>query len=283
MARPPGIVGAILAGGVTSVAFTAILRVRAVVGAAGEGAIADHTLLAIGLFSMLVAALFLLGTRDFKRMLAYSSVEHMGILTHRRGARSGGRGGGAVSRLEQRPDQGRAVSECGQHPARGRLGLDGRCARHGRAHAALGGDFCRRHVRRHRLPALRAVFQRIEGGAGGARDRAWRGHRDVSGLPAAGLFRADPRGLRHCGRPPAQQRQSRRQTLRGNGGRDPATAGAARFVAVAGPVSPGACCTKRGPPPPPNFIPPHERLHSFCPVSQCHQPSVGGGARVAGG
>lgn len=76
-----GIVGAILAGGVTSVAFTAILRVRAVIGAAGEGAIADHTLLAIGLFSMLVAALFLLGTRDFKRMLAYSSVEHMGILT----------------------------------------------------------------------------------------------------------------------------------------------------------------------------------------------------------
>ena len=76
-----GIVGAILAGGVTSVAFTAILRVRAVVAAAGEGATADHTLLAIGLFSMLVAALFLLGTRDFKRMLAYSSVEHMGILT----------------------------------------------------------------------------------------------------------------------------------------------------------------------------------------------------------
>jgi len=77
----PAIVGAIMAGGVTSVAFTAILRVRAVVGAAGEGATADHTLLAIGLFSMLVAALFLLGTRDFKRMLAYSSVEHMGILT----------------------------------------------------------------------------------------------------------------------------------------------------------------------------------------------------------
>jgi hydrogenase-4 component F len=77
----PGIVGAILAGGVTAVAFTAILRVRAVIGAAGEGAIADRTLLVIGLFSMLVAALFLLGTRDFKRTLAYSSVEHMGILS----------------------------------------------------------------------------------------------------------------------------------------------------------------------------------------------------------
>lgn len=77
----PGIVGAILAGGVTTVAFTAILRVRAVIGAAGEGAIADHALLAIGLFSMAVSALFLLGARDFKRMLAYSSVEHMGILS----------------------------------------------------------------------------------------------------------------------------------------------------------------------------------------------------------
>ncbi|MBI2497865.1 MAG: Fe-S-binding domain-containing protein, partial [Opitutae bacterium] len=86
----PGIVGAILAGGVTTVAFTAILRVRAVVYAAGEGAMADRTLLAIGLFSMLVAALFLLGTRDFKRMLAYSSVEHMGILSI--GAALGGAG-----------------------------------------------------------------------------------------------------------------------------------------------------------------------------------------------
>lgn len=77
----PGIVGALLAGGVTTVAFTAILRVRSVVGAAGVGPIADRTLLVIGLFSMLVAAVFLLATRDFKRMLGYSSVEHMGILS----------------------------------------------------------------------------------------------------------------------------------------------------------------------------------------------------------
>ncbi len=86
----PGIVGAILAGGVTTVAFTAILRVRAVVSAAGETAMADRTMLAVGLFSMLVAALMLLATRDFKRMLAYSSVEHMGILTI--GAALGGAG-----------------------------------------------------------------------------------------------------------------------------------------------------------------------------------------------
>jgi hydrogenase-4 component F len=76
----PAIVGAILAGCVTTVAFAAILRVRAVVAAAGEGALTDRTLLVIGLFSMAAAALFLLATRDFKRMLAYSSVEQMGIL-----------------------------------------------------------------------------------------------------------------------------------------------------------------------------------------------------------
>jgi hydrogenase-4 component F len=90
----PGIVGAILAGAVTTVAFTAILRVRAVVAAAGAGAVADRTLLCIGLFSMVVAALFLLGTRDFKRMLAYSSVEHMGILSI--GAALGGAGAWAA-------------------------------------------------------------------------------------------------------------------------------------------------------------------------------------------
>ncbi|HEU4929712.1 MAG TPA: proton-conducting transporter membrane subunit [Candidatus Krumholzibacteria bacterium] len=76
----PGVVGAFLAGGTTTIAFVAVLRVKQVVDAAGAGAMTDRTLLAFGLFSMVVAALFLLATRDFKRMLAYSSVEHMGIL-----------------------------------------------------------------------------------------------------------------------------------------------------------------------------------------------------------
>jgi hydrogenase-4 component F len=86
----PGMVGAMLAGGVTTVAFTALLRVRAVVEAAGQGVVANRMLLTIGLFSMLVAALFLLSVRDFKRMLAYSSVEHMGVLSL--GAALGGGG-----------------------------------------------------------------------------------------------------------------------------------------------------------------------------------------------
>jgi hydrogenase-4 component F len=86
----PGMVGALMAGGLTSMAFVAILRVKQVVDAAGAGDVTQRTLLAVGLFSMLVAALFLLGTPDFKRMLAYSSIEQMGILAV--GAALGGAG-----------------------------------------------------------------------------------------------------------------------------------------------------------------------------------------------
>jgi hydrogenase-4 component F len=86
----PGMVGAMMAGGLTTVAYAGLLRVQQVVAMAGDGAMAARTWMALGLFSMLVAALFLLGTRHFKRMLAYSSVEHMGILSV--GAALGGAG-----------------------------------------------------------------------------------------------------------------------------------------------------------------------------------------------
>lgn len=76
----PGVIGAIFAGGVTSCAFLALLRVYHVCSAAGENVYTSRLLLFMGLFSMAVAGLFMVGQRDFKRMLAYSSVEHMGIL-----------------------------------------------------------------------------------------------------------------------------------------------------------------------------------------------------------
>ncbi|MGI6495079.1 MAG: proton-conducting transporter membrane subunit [Kiritimatiellia bacterium] len=76
----PGVVGAILSGGVTSCAFLALMRSTRICLAAGEGVFVSRLLIAIGLFSMAAAAIFMIGQRDFKRMLAYSSVEHMGIL-----------------------------------------------------------------------------------------------------------------------------------------------------------------------------------------------------------
>jgi hydrogenase-4 component F len=76
----PGVVGTILAGGVTSCAFLALLRIYHICNAAGETAYVSRLLLFMGLLSMAVAGLFMVGQRDFKRLLAYSSVEHMGIL-----------------------------------------------------------------------------------------------------------------------------------------------------------------------------------------------------------
>jgi hydrogenase-4 component F len=76
----PGLLGALLSGGVTSVAFVALVRVLRVCDAGGEGPFARQGLVAIGILSLVLAAVFVVGQRDFKRMLAYSSVEHMGIL-----------------------------------------------------------------------------------------------------------------------------------------------------------------------------------------------------------
>jgi len=64
----------------TTCAFCALLRFVQIMYAAHGGALAQDLLLVLGLVSMAVAAVFLARQRDFKRMLAYSSVEHMGIV-----------------------------------------------------------------------------------------------------------------------------------------------------------------------------------------------------------
>jgi hydrogenase-4 component F len=76
----PGMVGTLLAGGVTSCAFLAILRVYEISIAGADARFAREIMVFMGLLSMAVAAVFMVRQRDFKRMLAYSSVEHMGIL-----------------------------------------------------------------------------------------------------------------------------------------------------------------------------------------------------------
>jgi hydrogenase-4 component F len=76
----PGVVGALLAGGVTNCAFLALLRIHHICQAAGESPYTGRLMIFMGLLSMAVAAVFMVGQRDVKRMLAYSSVEHMGIL-----------------------------------------------------------------------------------------------------------------------------------------------------------------------------------------------------------
>jgi hydrogenase-4 component F len=76
----PSVISALLSGALLNCAFLGILRTQQVCAAAGLGDFSRELLVGFGLISMGVAAVFIVGQSDYKRMLAYSSVEHVGIL-----------------------------------------------------------------------------------------------------------------------------------------------------------------------------------------------------------
>jgi hydrogenase-4 component F len=76
----PTPVSALLSGSLLAISFYAILRFYQVAEAALGPRFPRNVLLVFGVASLLLAALYLFGQRDIKRLLAYSSVEHMGIL-----------------------------------------------------------------------------------------------------------------------------------------------------------------------------------------------------------
>jgi hydrogenase-4 component F len=76
----PTPVSALLSGSLLAVSFYAILRFYQVAVASLGSGFPRDALLAFGIASLLLASLYVFGQRDIKRLLAYSSVEHMGIL-----------------------------------------------------------------------------------------------------------------------------------------------------------------------------------------------------------
>lgn len=76
----PALVGGLMAGGLTSCAFLGIARITQVAVAAGLAAFVRPPLVVLGLLSLAVAAVFVVGQTDVKRLLAYSSVEHVGLV-----------------------------------------------------------------------------------------------------------------------------------------------------------------------------------------------------------
>ncbi|MBI3995487.1 MAG: hydrogenase 4 subunit F [Nitrospirae bacterium] len=75
----PAPVVAMLAGVLETVAVYAVLRSKMVVDAAVSPGYAGSLLIVFGFLSFGVAAFFILVQRDYKRLFAYSSIEHMGI------------------------------------------------------------------------------------------------------------------------------------------------------------------------------------------------------------
>ncbi|WP_089107192.1 proton-conducting transporter transmembrane domain-containing protein [Streptomyces hyaluromycini] len=78
--QAPAPVSALMSGVLLSVAFTAILRYRVIADAALGTGFTRVLLAAIALLTLALAAGLLLAQRDYKRMLAYSSMEHMSLI-----------------------------------------------------------------------------------------------------------------------------------------------------------------------------------------------------------
>jgi len=76
----PSLVSGLMAGALTSCAFLGVARITQVTMAARMGPFVQPVLVGFGLLSLAVAAIFIIGQGDVKRLLAYSSVEHMGLL-----------------------------------------------------------------------------------------------------------------------------------------------------------------------------------------------------------
>jgi len=80
-AEGPTPVSAVLSGLLLNVALYAVVRCKVLVEGAVPTAFAKNLMMGFGLSSVVVAAFLLSRQKDIKRLFAYSSIEHMGIIT----------------------------------------------------------------------------------------------------------------------------------------------------------------------------------------------------------
>ena len=80
-AEGPTPVSAVLSGLLLNVALYALIRCKVLADGASHSAFAGQLMMGFGLLSVVVAAFFLSRQKDIKRLFAYSSIEHMGLIT----------------------------------------------------------------------------------------------------------------------------------------------------------------------------------------------------------
>lgn len=76
----PAPVSAMLSGALLNTAMLGIARFVSIVDAAHLGILPRTVLVALGVLSLVIAALFIVRQEGIKRLMAYSSIEHMGVL-----------------------------------------------------------------------------------------------------------------------------------------------------------------------------------------------------------
>lgn len=80
-AEGPTPISAVLSGLLLNVALYAVVRCKVLVDGALDTHFAGNLMMGFGLLSVVMAAFFLLRQKDIKRLFAYSSIEHMGLIT----------------------------------------------------------------------------------------------------------------------------------------------------------------------------------------------------------
>jgi hydrogenase-4 component F len=80
-AEGPTPISAVLSGLLLNVALYSVMRCKVLADGALDSRFAGNLLMGFGLISVVTAAFFLSRQRDIKRMFAYSSIEHMGLIT----------------------------------------------------------------------------------------------------------------------------------------------------------------------------------------------------------
>jgi hydrogenase-4 component F len=80
-AEGPTPISAVLSGLLLNVAIYAVVRCKVLVEGSLHSSLPSQMLMAFGLLSVVLGAFFLWRQRDVKRLFAYSSIEHMGIIT----------------------------------------------------------------------------------------------------------------------------------------------------------------------------------------------------------
>lgn len=80
--QAPSPISALLSGVLLNSALYAVIRVLSIVNSnLGDSRFTGRIMIGFGLLSIGTAAIFILTQKDYKRLLAYSSIEHMGIIT----------------------------------------------------------------------------------------------------------------------------------------------------------------------------------------------------------
>jgi len=78
--KAPVPISSLLSGVLLNVAFLAVLRFKMVTDLAVDHAFSQKLLIFFGLISILVPAFIIFTQKNYKRLLAYSSIEHMGVI-----------------------------------------------------------------------------------------------------------------------------------------------------------------------------------------------------------